>query len=203
MAIFTPPGRALLAFLLLCTSSHAVADAPDLHARLALAADTLIKARLQFAGQHGDQAILTIIPPREAGRLPLCQTPPQIRAADSRTLSRMRFAVSCPSAWQSTWVVRANLKNTASLIRNADKSADTPSAGRPAMPPRPVRQPLLVRRGDKVEIIARQPGIEVRIAGEARDNGMEGEVIRVQNPVSGRILPMKVIQAGVVTPLVQ
>ncbi|MGL6072163.1 flagellar basal body P-ring formation chaperone FlgA [Craterilacuibacter sp.] len=203
MAIFTPPRRAALALLLLLSAgSHAAANTPDLQAQLELAADRLIKTRLQSAGPHGYQTALTVIPPREASQLPPCRTLPQIRAADSRTLSRMRFAVSCPGAWQSMWIVRANL-TAPPLPGNGDKSADTPSASRPLMPPERMQQPLLIRRGDKVEIIARQPGIEVRVAGEARDNGREGDVIRVQNPASGRTLPMKVIQPGVVTPLAQ
>jgi len=59
---------------------------------------------------------------------------------------------------------------------------------------------LLVRRGDKVRILARQSGIEVQAVGEALDTGAHDALIRVRNSASGRTITARVLEAGVVEP---
>lgn len=59
--------------------------------------------------------------------------------------------------------------------------------------------PLLVRRGDKVKILARKDGIQASTNGEALSNGKQGEVIRVRNLSSDKLIDAKVMEPGVVT----
>lgn len=59
--------------------------------------------------------------------------------------------------------------------------------------------PLWVRRGQSVTIVARHDGIEASTLGEALANGREGEVVRVRNRGSEKIIDAQVIGDGVVT----
>lgn len=58
----------------------------------------------------------------------------------------------------------------------------------------------LVKRGERVRIVARHEGIEVQAAGEALDGGAQDARIRVRNLGSGRIIQARVLEAGVVEP---
>lgn len=59
--------------------------------------------------------------------------------------------------------------------------------------------PLLVRRGQQVTIVASQDGISASATGEALANGREGEVIRVRNLGSEKVIEAQVLEEGVVT----
>ncbi|OWY37342.1 flagella basal body P-ring formation protein FlgA [Xenophilus sp. AP218F] len=59
----------------------------------------------------------------------------------------------------------------------------------------------LVKRGAEVRIVARSAGIEVSAAGEALASGRKGEVIRVRNVSTGKIIRATVSQLGEVVPL--
>lgn len=59
-----------------------------------------------------------------------------------------------------------------------------------------LQAPQLVKRGDEVRIVARQDGIEVSNAGEALANGRMGEVIRVRNVGSGKVISARVSAGG-------
>jgi flagella basal body P-ring formation protein FlgA len=59
--------------------------------------------------------------------------------------------------------------------------------------------PLAVRRGQPVKIVAHHDGIEASTAGEALVDGQPGDVIRVRNVRSGKVIEAKVIEEGVVT----
>lgn len=59
--------------------------------------------------------------------------------------------------------------------------------------------PLLIRRGQQVTIIASQDGISASATGEAMANGREGEVIRVRNLGSQKVIEAQVMEEGVVT----
>jgi flagella basal body P-ring formation protein FlgA len=59
--------------------------------------------------------------------------------------------------------------------------------------------PLLVRRGQQVTIVASQDGISASATGEALANGREGEVIRVRNLGSQKVIEAQVVEEGVVT----
>lgn len=58
---------------------------------------------------------------------------------------------------------------------------------------------VLVRRGQQVEIRATQDGIQARAVGEALANGQLGDVVRVRNLGSEKVIEAKVIEAGVVS----
>ena len=55
-----------------------------------------------------------------------------------------------------------------------------------------LRQPLLVRRGDAVKLIASRPGFVIETTGVAQQDGRLGEVIRVLNPVSRKVVEAEV-----------
>ena len=59
--------------------------------------------------------------------------------------------------------------------------------------------PLLVRRGDRVKIIATDSGIEASASGEALADGERDEVIRVRNLSSEKVIDAKVLDSGLVT----
>ena len=60
-------------------------------------------------------------------------------------------------------------------------------------------EPLLVRRGQQVTIVASQDGISASATGEALANGKGGEVIRVRNLGSQKVIEAQVVEEGVVT----
>lgn len=60
--------------------------------------------------------------------------------------------------------------------------------------------PTVVRRGDAVRIVARREGIEATSAGEALDAGARGDVVRVRNSGTGKVIRARVTEAGVVEP---
>lgn len=59
--------------------------------------------------------------------------------------------------------------------------------------------PQLIKRGEKIKIIANRDGISASMPGEALEKGGEGEVIKVKNLSSGKTIEAKVVEAGVVT----
>lgn len=58
--------------------------------------------------------------------------------------------------------------------------------------------PVLVERGQRVLMVARQDGIEARTVGEAMKKGRKGEMIKVKNESSQRVVSAVVADAGVV-----
>ena len=61
-----------------------------------------------------------------------------------------------------------------------------------------VKTPPLVKRGEQVTIIANVNALEIRMSGKALANGKAGDVIKVRNSNSNRVVHGKVIKAGVV-----
>lgn len=62
-----------------------------------------------------------------------------------------------------------------------------------------IDQPQLIKRGEKIKIIANRDGISASMPGEALEKGGEGEIIRVKNLSSGKTIEAKVVGAGVVS----
>lgn len=62
-----------------------------------------------------------------------------------------------------------------------------------------IDQPLLVRRGEKVKIVAQRDGISASMSGQAMANGGKDDVIRVKNLTSNKIIEAKVLETGLVT----
>jgi flagella basal body P-ring formation protein FlgA len=71
-----------------------------------------------------------------------------------------------------------------------------PSAA--SLTPAMLSEPILVRRGQQVIILAQGAGIEVRMAGTALMDGAEGQIIRAKNKRSNRTVEGQVIQPGVI-----
>lgn len=65
--------------------------------------------------------------------------------------------------------------------------------------PRALTRPTLIRRGEQVTIITKTSAIEVRMKGKALSNGARGELIRVENTKSQRIIEGEVTARGFVT----
>ena len=58
---------------------------------------------------------------------------------------------------------------------------------------RDIRRPLLVKRGQLVTIVAESSAIMITLPGRAQDSGAEGEVIRVKNTQSKKVLLAEVV----------
>lgn len=65
---------------------------------------------------------------------------------------------------------------------------------------RQLQAAILVRRGEKVRILARNAGIEVQAPGEALEPGARDALIKVRNSASGRTITARVLEAGLVEP---
>ncbi|MCK9294727.1 MAG: flagellar basal body P-ring formation chaperone FlgA [Desulfobulbaceae bacterium] len=61
-----------------------------------------------------------------------------------------------------------------------------------------LKNPPLVKRGDLVTIIAKNGGLQVSAPGEAKNAGGIGEIVRVKNLMSRRVLQARVVDEGVV-----
>lgn len=61
---------------------------------------------------------------------------------------------------------------------------------------RMLQAPKLVRRGEKVTVLAVVSGLEVRVMGEALSDGGKGQMIRVRNLSSKRIIQGEVVSKG-------
>ncbi|HHM04694.1 MAG TPA: flagellar basal body P-ring formation protein FlgA [Gammaproteobacteria bacterium] len=64
---------------------------------------------------------------------------------------------------------------------------------------RQVKSPPLVRRGEKVLLLARAGALTVRMSGTALSDGARGDLIKVRNLTSRRVVQGEVSAAGVVT----
>lgn len=62
-------------------------------------------------------------------------------------------------------------------------------------------EPVLVKRGTRVNIVARNAGVEVQVAGEALESGRRNEVIRVRNAGNGAEIRARVVDENVVEPV--
>ncbi|MBU4263679.1 MAG: flagellar basal body P-ring formation chaperone FlgA [Proteobacteria bacterium] len=61
-----------------------------------------------------------------------------------------------------------------------------------------LKNPPLVKRGDLVTIIAKSGGLQVSAPGEVKNAGAIGEIVRVKNLMSRRVLQARVVDEGVV-----
>ena len=58
---------------------------------------------------------------------------------------------------------------------------------------RDLRRPIVVKRGQIVEIIARTSNVLITLKGRAQDSGAKGDVIRVRNATSKKVLLAQVV----------
>lgn len=61
-----------------------------------------------------------------------------------------------------------------------------------------LEKPILVKRGSNVTITARSGDMAITASGEALQDGTEGQIIRVQNTNSKRIITAKIVGEGLV-----
>jgi flagella basal body P-ring formation protein FlgA len=61
-----------------------------------------------------------------------------------------------------------------------------------------LKNPPLVKRGDLVTIIAKSGGLQISAPGEVKNAGAIGEIVRVKNLMSRRVLQAKVVDEGLV-----
>ncbi|MCF6324247.1 MAG: flagellar basal body P-ring formation protein FlgA [Gammaproteobacteria bacterium] len=66
------------------------------------------------------------------------------------------------------------------------------------IPPNALTEAMLIKRGDNVTILAQNTVVKVHMKGKALKNGSKGEIIRVQNLSSKRVIEGKVLSEGVV-----
>ena len=66
------------------------------------------------------------------------------------------------------------------------------------IPPNALTKAMLVKRGDNVTILAQNTAVKVHMKGKALKNGAKGEIIRVRNLSSKRVIEGKVLSEGVV-----
>lgn len=57
--------------------------------------------------------------------------------------------------------------------------------------------PTLIKRGENVIILAKSGGIEVRVSGEALSDGALGDMIKIRNRTTDRVIAGKVVAKGV------
>lgn len=60
--------------------------------------------------------------------------------------------------------------------------------------------PVLVKRGDVVQIEARSGPVQVTASGEALEPGRRGDLVRVRNVNTGKVIRARVVEAGMVQP---
>lgn len=63
-------------------------------------------------------------------------------------------------------------------------------------------EPLLVKRGATVNILARNVGVTVQVAGEALSAGRRDEIVQVRNKTNGRVIRARVIGENEVEPVI-
>jgi len=64
--------------------------------------------------------------------------------------------------------------------------------------PRYLALPIVIKKGDKVDIIAKLQGLSIRMSGKAENDGAQGQTINVKNLSSKRIVEAVVQHAGLV-----
>ncbi len=81
-------------------------------------------------------------------------------------------------------------------IENKEAARNLPSGAILGM--KSIIEPPLVKRKDKVSINSGEAGFSVQMSGIALMDGAKGQVIRVKNESSGRVISGTVVEAGVV-----
>lgn len=79
-------------------------------------------------------------------------------------------------------------------IENKQATRDTPAGTIFGL--RGFIEPKLIKRGDKIIISSAQPAFTIRMNGVAMMDGTKGQLIRIKNENSGRIINATVIESG-------
>lgn len=104
---------------------------------------------------------------------------------------------------QHLTIEKMDVTNTRGDFMTQFEQAENKQAGRnmPAgaiLGMRSIVEPPLIKRNDKVIISTEQSAFTIRMSGTALMDGAKGQVIRVKNESSGRIVSGTVIEAGLV-----
>jgi len=67
--------------------------------------------------------------------------------------------------------------------------------------PRLLIEPIVFARGARVDIVARNRGVQVTVAGEALEPGRRGQIVRVRNQANGNVIRARVIDSQTVEPV--
>lgn len=79
-------------------------------------------------------------------------------------------------------------------IENKQAARDTPAGAILGL--RSFIEPKLIKRGDKIIISSAQPALTIRMNGIAMMDGIKGQLIRIKNENSGRVINATVIESG-------
>ncbi|TCP03523.1 flagella basal body P-ring formation protein FlgA [Rubrivivax gelatinosus] len=142
----------------------------------------------------------------------------ELRCADGSTrafMVRARLSAEVPVAAAALPAGRVLAEDDVVLQRHAVAGSPPPLAaaedavGRVArrsigagqmLTARLLDEPLLVRRGEAVQIRARRDAVEVVVPGQALEAGRRGQTIRVRNTGNGTVIRARVVEAGQVEP---
>jgi len=61
---------------------------------------------------------------------------------------------------------------------------------------RHIQSPTVVKRGDLVSIVARSPSMLISVPGKSKNDGAKGDIVRVKNMMSRKIIFAEVINEG-------
>lgn len=87
------------------------------------------------------------------------------------------------------------IQDTDSAIGKMAKTTIQPGA---ILYNRHLKKPPLVKRGDHVTILARHGALQITAPGEVKNTGAEGDMIKVKNLMSRRVIYARVIHEGLV-----
>lgn len=129
------------------------------------------------------------------------------KASAPQVVTRTALAAGSPlDADALTLARQALIRIDDALFRVEDAAGMTsrsPLKAGAALRAKRLQAALLVKKGEDVEIVARQAGVEVRVAAQALAAGSRDEVIRVRNLASGQVIDARVSGKGEVEPVVR
>ncbi len=109
-----------------------------------------------------------------------------------------------PSAWSSWNGARRDASGTAGALSDieavAGKASQRPLHRGQLIDSRWLIEPILVKRGATVSIVARNVGVEVQVPAEAVEEGRRNDIIRVRNTMNGQVIRARVIGDNAVEP---
>lgn len=92
--------------------------------------------------------------------------------------------------------LRGNFIVQAEQVENKQAAYNTPAGAILGL--RSFIEPRLIKRGDKIIINSMQPTFTIRMSGVAMMDGTKGQLIKVKNESSGRVISATVIEPGLV-----
>lgn len=223
-----------LAFAALLACRAVIAATPEsITAEVERIARAHLDDLVKTAGLPESSVELTVLQ-REAVKP--CTANARIEAIDTRSVTRMRFAVFCDNpSWRHDFIVRGSITARVVTAARDVRAGDMIPAEALKLERREVAapedaltdiklvegratrrvlrqgqvvsrrgliEPVLVRRGANVTIVARNTGVAVQVAGEALEAGRRDEVVRIRNKTNGSVIRARVIDENEVEPVI-